>query len=66
LPTAVATEQYREELFETYKEYDDCEELVETALEQQLYRYFMEYSSVNAVLVWRWERERASMHGVKI
>lgn len=47
LPTANATEDYRNTLVELYKEYDEKDALVETALKAYLYDYYMKFSSVN-------------------
>lgn len=49
LPTANATERYRQELLVHYKDYEDSEQLVQNALKLYLYTYYMQFSSVNAV-----------------
>lgn len=50
IPAASITELYRQELAETYKEYDNSEELVSIYFDEYLYRYFNECSSVNTIV----------------
>lgn len=47
IPTATESENYRNQLIETYKEYDDCEVLVNDYMEEYLYKYYAECSSLN-------------------
>lgn len=47
LPSANDTEDYRNQLIETYKNYDDAESLVENALKDYIYKYYAECSSNN-------------------
>jgi hypothetical protein len=49
LPTASATEKYRQELMELYSPYDDADILVQKALRTYLFEYYMALSSTNAV-----------------
>ena len=49
LPTANATEIYRQELVALYAPYDDSEKLVASAMREYLYQYYMTFSSTNAV-----------------
>lgn len=47
LPSAKDTEEYRQKLIETYKEYDDCDSLVSKYFSEYLFRYYNECSSIN-------------------
>lgn len=47
LPSALETENYRQKLIETYKEYDDCEKLVDKYFSEYLKKYYIECSSKN-------------------
>jgi thiosulfate reductase cytochrome b subunit len=47
IPSAKETEQYHQQLIELYKEYDDTEKLVKNGIDQYLYKYYQECSSVN-------------------
>lgn len=48
IPTANATEAYRNKLDSTYEEYENGTELSNTYLEDYMYRYYQECSSKNA------------------
>lgn len=47
LPTANATEEYRNELIRFYDEFEEKDALVEAGLMRYLYDYYMKFSSVN-------------------
>jgi hypothetical protein len=47
IPAAKETEEYHNELIKLYKEYDNSEELVKSGIDQYLYDYYKECSSVN-------------------
>ena len=47
IPAAKETEEYHNELIELYKEYDNSEELVKSGIDQYLYDYYKECSSLN-------------------
>jgi hypothetical protein len=47
IPTPVETEKYKEQLIATYKEFDDCDNLVEKYLKEYLYRYYSECATKN-------------------
>lgn len=49
LPTAYETEEYKNLLEETYKAYDASEELVNNALEDYIYKYYIKCSSINTL-----------------
>ena len=49
LPTANATEAYRQQLIALYESYEEKEQLVEDGLKKYLYDYYKEFSSVNTV-----------------
>jgi len=49
LPSAKDTEDYRASLIETYKSYENSDELVQKYMMEYLYRYFIECSSTNTV-----------------
>ena len=50
LPTSKATDDYRNELKEFYKEYDEADELVEKYLKEYLFNYYRDFSSVNMLI----------------
>lgn len=47
IPSAIETENYRQKLIETYKEYEDGESLAEQYFDEYIYKYYNECSSVN-------------------
>ncbi len=47
IPPANETEKYHQQLIKLYKEYDNTESLVETGINQYLYSYYHECSSIN-------------------
>lgn len=47
IPSAIETENYRQKLLETYKEYDDGESIAEQYFDEYIYKYYNECSSVN-------------------
>lgn len=47
IPAAKKTEEYHQKLIKLYKEYDNSEELVKNGIDQYLYKYYQECSSVN-------------------
>lgn len=47
LPTAKTIEEYRKQLVDLYKDYENSEELVEKGLKESLYNYYVEFSSAN-------------------
>jgi len=47
IPTPDVTEGYKEELISTYKEFDDCDDLVAKYLKEYIYRYYSECASKN-------------------
>ncbi|MCK9194476.1 MAG: hypothetical protein M0P19_11445, partial [Nevskia sp.] len=49
LPTAGHLEAYYRELQETYKSYENADQLVKEAFNDALFNYFTEYSSENAI-----------------
>lgn len=49
LPTANATEIYRQELIELYGPFENSQALVAGAMREYLYQYYMAFSSTNAV-----------------
>lgn len=49
LPTANQTEAYRDQLIELYKDFDENEQIVESALKAYLYDYYKRFSSENTV-----------------
>ena len=49
LPTAKDTEDYRDTLLDTYKDFDNCDYLVEDALKNYIYNYFIECSTRNTL-----------------
>lgn len=49
LPTAKQSEAYRKELVELYAEFENEDELVNAAMRQYLYDYYVEFSSINTV-----------------
>jgi len=49
LPSAKDTEDYRALLIETYKSYENSDELVQKYMMEYIYRYFIECSSTNTV-----------------
>ena len=49
LPTANATEAYRQQLIDLYQNYEEEAQLVEDGLKKYLYDYYKEFSSVNTV-----------------
>jgi hypothetical protein len=49
LPTANATETYRQQLIELYGPFENSEALVASAMREYLYQYYMAFSSTNAV-----------------
>lgn len=49
LPTAQNSEDYRKELIELYKAYDDHEKLVDEAMKKYLFDYYVEFSSLNTI-----------------
>lgn len=47
IPAAKTTEEYHQQLIKLYKEYDNTEELVKNGIDQYLYQYYQECSTVN-------------------
>ncbi|MBU4316123.1 MAG: hypothetical protein KKF30_02480 [Proteobacteria bacterium] len=47
IPSAIETENYRQKLIETYKEYDDGESIAEQYFDEYIYKYYNECSSLN-------------------
>lgn len=50
LPRATETEKYRKILIEQYKPYKRCEEYISNYLDDYIYRYFNECSSINTAV----------------
>jgi hypothetical protein len=49
LPTASDTEKYRSTLINTYNDYEDRDKLVENALKDFIYKYYIDCSTINTV-----------------
>ncbi len=47
IPSAIETENYRQKLIETYKEYEDGESIAEKYFDEYIYKYYNECSSLN-------------------
>ena len=50
LPTASETDNYKNELFDHYKEYENSDELATNALNQYIYESFRDWSSENTTI----------------
>ena len=50
LPSAISTDQYKQELIEHYKDHEDPEKLVKKYLKQYLYDYYRDFSSENTII----------------
>ncbi|MCU8075771.1 hypothetical protein [Shewanella sp. SM29] len=50
IPSALTTENYRNKLIETYRDYDECDELVEKHFNEYIFKYYNECSSANTVV----------------
>lgn len=50
IPSALATEEYRKKLIETYRDFDDCDELVGYYFNEYIFKYYNECSSVNTLV----------------
>jgi len=49
LPTAIETENYRQQLIDLYEPYESKDELVEEGLKKYLFNYYVEFSSQNTI-----------------
>lgn len=47
IPSALTTENYRNMLIDTYRDFDECDELVERHFNEYVFRYYNECSSTN-------------------
>ncbi|MCK7598179.1 hypothetical protein M0G74_12925 [Microbulbifer sp. CAU 1566] len=50
IPSALTTENYRNQLIETYSAYSECDELVKRHFNDYLFRYYNECSSANTAV----------------
>ena len=50
LPSAISTDQYKDELVEHYKDHEDPEKLVKKYLKKYLYDYYRDFSSENTII----------------
>ncbi len=50
IPSALDTENYHDKLIETYKNYDECEELVNKYFNKYIFGYYNECSSFNTIV----------------
>jgi hypothetical protein len=49
IPSAVDSEEYRQELISTYLEFDDCDELVQKYFKEYLFKYYSECATTNTL-----------------
>lgn len=47
IPSAIETENYRQKLIKTYKEYEDCDSIADQYFDEYIFKYYNECSSVN-------------------